>query len=358
MTETVSIIIPSYNYQGYIAAAVNSALAQTTPCEVIVVDDGSTDGSIDVLKLYGSRIKLILKDNAGETSAISMGFWASSGSVIVVLDSDDLLQPHCAETVLEHFAPGVSKVQYQLKTIDATGHSSGKLFPHYPVGLTPADVFEVNRTNGDYPSPPNTGNAFSREFLGQVLPIDDPRFQHFFDGYVNRLAPLYGTVVSLPQVLGSYRVHSQNYWARQDKFKMWRLYYQHDLDRQEIFERKARGLGIEVPADALRHNLRHIENRILAFRFDPTEAELTDPYYRVRLGCQALAAAAKAPNVSLIGRVVWGTYLPVLLVCPAELLRFVLVRTRASATKSNWVHNLVAVSKHGLFHASSRATKL
>src|SRR5262249_37236223 len=78
----VSIVVVSHNYAAYIAEAVESALAQTFPCtEVVVVDDGSTDASRDILKTFGQRIRLILKDRGGETSAVNAGFAASLGDI-------------------------------------------------------------------------------------------------------------------------------------------------------------------------------------------------------------------------------------------------------------------------------------
>src|SRR5437764_4532232 len=97
-TRQVSIIISSYNYARFLGAAIDSALAQTYPhCEVIVVDDGSTDESRDILASYGTRIVPVFKENGGQASSMNAGVRASKGDVLIFLDSDDLLFPAAAE---------------------------------------------------------------------------------------------------------------------------------------------------------------------------------------------------------------------------------------------------------------------
>ncbi len=97
MTDTplVSVIIDNYNYGRFLGAAIDSALNQTYPhIEVIVVDDGSTDDSRDVISLYGEQILPIFKDDGGQGSALNTGFKASGGEFIQFLDSDDYYWQH------------------------------------------------------------------------------------------------------------------------------------------------------------------------------------------------------------------------------------------------------------------------
>src|SRR4051812_16040279 len=90
-----SIIINNYNYGHFLRDAIDSALAQTYPCtEVIVVDDGSTDDSREVIAGYGQRVTAVFKENGGQASAFNAGFAASRGEVVVFLDADDTLLPN------------------------------------------------------------------------------------------------------------------------------------------------------------------------------------------------------------------------------------------------------------------------
>ncbi len=97
----ISAVIPTFNRAGTVARAVESALSQNfPPLEVIVIDDGSTDGTEAVLKVYGDKIRRIRQENAGVSSARNKGVGASSGEWIAFLDSDDYWEPgHLARLV-------------------------------------------------------------------------------------------------------------------------------------------------------------------------------------------------------------------------------------------------------------------
>ena len=74
MEPKVSIVIPVYNGEDYIREAINSALAQTYKnCEVIVVNDGSTDGTETIVKSYGDKVRYFSKENGGVSSALNLG---------------------------------------------------------------------------------------------------------------------------------------------------------------------------------------------------------------------------------------------------------------------------------------------
>lgn len=97
MTE-VSIIIPTYNGAEWLADAVESALAQTTKCEIIVIDDGSTDNTQNLLKDY--PVKVIHQINKGLPSARNTGIMNAAGEYILPLDADDMLNEDCVEKLL------------------------------------------------------------------------------------------------------------------------------------------------------------------------------------------------------------------------------------------------------------------
>lgn len=97
----VSVVIPTYNRARYVTEAIDSVLAQTVPPdEIIVVDDGSTDNTQDVLKRFGDRIKYIRQDNAGPGIARNTGIKSSKNEYIAFLDSDDLWEPNRLERQL------------------------------------------------------------------------------------------------------------------------------------------------------------------------------------------------------------------------------------------------------------------
>ena len=94
MTPRVTIAIPCYNAARWIAAAVQSTLEQTwTDTETIVVDDGSTDGSLEVLASFGEKIRVIRAEHRGGNHARNAALAASTGEWIQFLDADDFLLP-------------------------------------------------------------------------------------------------------------------------------------------------------------------------------------------------------------------------------------------------------------------------
>lgn len=99
----ISIIIPVYNAEKYIEQCVRSALSQTITCEVIVVDDGSTDGTLDVLKQINS-ITVLVKSNGGTASALNTGIRNSKGDWIKWLSADDVLYPEYAKKLMDYIS--------------------------------------------------------------------------------------------------------------------------------------------------------------------------------------------------------------------------------------------------------------
>ena len=97
-TPLVSVIIPTYNRMDTIGRAVISVLSQTwNPIELIVVDDGSTDNTLDALREHRHRIKLICQENRGSGAARNTGIRAATGDIISFLDSDDTWLPEKTE---------------------------------------------------------------------------------------------------------------------------------------------------------------------------------------------------------------------------------------------------------------------
>lgn len=97
----VTVIIPSYNQQEFLADAIDSALTQTYECEIIVIDDGSTDNSLAMAKSYEPRVKVISQLNKGLSAARNTGIMNATGEYIMPLDADDILEDTCVEKLLE-----------------------------------------------------------------------------------------------------------------------------------------------------------------------------------------------------------------------------------------------------------------
>lgn len=206
----LSIVIPNYNYGDFVGEAVASALAVDWPdVEVIVVDDGSTDDSLDVLADLREQITLLTQENSGPRVACNRGFAASTGDAVIFLDSDDVLEPSIARRVSEVWRPGVSKVQVQMQRVDRDGRRHGRPFPGYPRTPTPEQIRYWMAATSAYPTPPGSGNVYARPFLERIFPIDD-RCGDAADSACLAAAPYLGDVVTVPAPLVRYRVHGRN----------------------------------------------------------------------------------------------------------------------------------------------------
>lgn len=101
----LSVIIPSFNQSEYLSEAIESALNQTVgetnSCEIIVIDDGSTDKSLEIARKYEPRIKVISQVNKGLASARNTGIMNATGDYVFPLDSDDILLDTCIEEILQ-----------------------------------------------------------------------------------------------------------------------------------------------------------------------------------------------------------------------------------------------------------------
>ena len=209
--HTASILINNYNYGRFLAEAIESALAQTcNETEVIVVDDGSTDDSREVMSRYAGRIVPVFKGNAGQASAYNAGFAASRGEVVVLLDADDILYPTAVERAVAAFdEPGLVKAQWPLAVTRGDGRPTGKLST---VRTPPEGDLRpmVLRDGPFYDFDLTTGCGYARSFLSKVLPAPEPPYRNGADVYLITLAPVYGLIRNISEPQGTYRSHGQN----------------------------------------------------------------------------------------------------------------------------------------------------
>ena len=213
---SATVVITNYNYRTYVLDAVRSAQDQTMPCQIIVVDDGSTDGSVRVLENYVAEhpdVQLIAKENGGQASAMNAGWTSATGAVVFFLDGDDRLEPEAAERVTARLAedPDAVRCQFRLAWIDGDGTPIDGEFPE-PERRLPAGDLRSAMTNNpdDIAWQPTSGNAFTAAGLKRFMPIPETGYRISADHYLSNISPLYGPVLAIEEPLGAYRVHGAN----------------------------------------------------------------------------------------------------------------------------------------------------
>ena len=210
----VDIVIDNYNYAQFLGEAIDSALAQThKKVRVIVVDDGSTDDSKDVLRGYEGKIEAVLKENGGHASAFNAGTARCRGDVVIFLDADDLLAPEAAARAARAFAADASvvKVQSRMEVVDAEGRSTGLVKPPPHIPMPNGDVRREELSQPfDLPWVPTSANSFRLEAMQRVMPIPEQEYRMCAERYLVHVITLLGPVVSLDEVGAYYRVHGDN----------------------------------------------------------------------------------------------------------------------------------------------------
>lgn len=272
----LAVVICNYNYAEYISEAIDSALAIDWPCvQVVVVDDGSTDASPTVIAQYEGRISSFFQSNGGQYTAYNKGFTlAKEADVIIFLDSDDLLDRNVMREVSAVWRPGLSKVQFRLRGINAGGAPLGNEIPQFHLTPTPEEIRQWCATTTAHPTPPGSGNAYSRTFLEQILPLDDSCGKPG-DASCVAAAPYLGDVLTLPFSLGSYRIHGRNDGAasRLD-IRQFQLHVVRAHQRHVYAQGIARRVGIEVPDNAINRSLSYLPYRLASLRLSPVDHPL------------------------------------------------------------------------------------
>ena len=152
---------------------------------------------------------MITQENSGPRVACNRGYAKSSGDVVIFLDSDDVLEPSIARRAAQVWRPDISKVQVQMRRIDCAGVLTGRPFPDYGFTPTPEHIRHWMTATSAYPTPPGSGNLYSRDFLDRLFPLDG-RCGDATDSACLAAAPYFGDVVTVPEPLVRYRVHGNN----------------------------------------------------------------------------------------------------------------------------------------------------
>jgi glycosyltransferase involved in cell wall biosynthesis len=219
MSERVSVLICTYNYARYLPQCLTSVLNQTrSPDEIIVLDDGSTDGTPEAMKNF-PEIRYVYQENTGKAVAFGRAFSLSTGDIICHLDADDYWELSKLERVLRCFAenPNLGGVVHEVSYVDAWGRalqfSWASLHSTEPIALTLDECDDVGflyplpKPRGRFLGVPNT-SSIRRSLLQDLMPLP-PEVGGSVDGILIAAGLRYG-MAYLPDALAAYRIHGNN----------------------------------------------------------------------------------------------------------------------------------------------------
>jgi len=209
-TPSLSVVIASYNYAQFLPAALDSVLALQPAVEkIIVVNDGSTDDSLEVLEDYCDRITLLNLENQGQLGACLSGLAEVETDYVYFLDADDFVSDDFTRVICRELESAPVKIQFQLNGVDEVGQPTGSVFPMFPADYTSEQMQADNRTMGFYQCPPTSGNIFHCKTL-RSLNLDSSCKPAHLDATAPLVMPYFGSITTIQQPLAYYRVHGSN----------------------------------------------------------------------------------------------------------------------------------------------------
>jgi glycosyltransferase involved in cell wall biosynthesis len=199
----VSIVTPSYNQAAFLEETIRSVLEQDyEPIEYVVVDDGSTDASPEIIRRYEDRLAWWTRqENAGQVAALNRGFAQTSGAFMGYLNSDDTLLPGAVSRMVEELErdPGLWLVYGDALYTDEASRQTGYL------PSREFDVVEMVRRADNHVVQPST--LWHREAWDRFGPLNEDGWYFFDFEFFLRFPP--ERVHRIPEPLSTYRIHSE-----------------------------------------------------------------------------------------------------------------------------------------------------
>jgi glycosyltransferase involved in cell wall biosynthesis len=210
----VSVLIDTYNHERFIERAITSVLEQDMrmdDVEILVVDDGSTDSTPDIVRRFEPRVRLIRKPNGGQASAFNFGFAQLHGEILVTLDGDDWWDKEKLRRVLETLEanPAVGMIGHGLYEQYSDGRPNGLILPGRPycLDLTSLQNAELFRHLAAFFG--TSRLTIRKSVLDRILPIPE-ELTIEADEYIFTLASAIGPAMILNEPLCYYGIHSAN----------------------------------------------------------------------------------------------------------------------------------------------------
>jgi glycosyltransferase involved in cell wall biosynthesis len=346
----ISIIVLNYNYGRFLAEAIDSALNQDHPvCEVIVVDDGSTDNSRTVIARYGDRIRSVLREtNDGQIPALKDAWPLARYPIVIFLDADDVLFPHAAATVASRWTTRTVKTQSPVLRIDEAGRQIGTITPKFPPNLDTDTLRRSLLRTGCCFLSPSSGNAYSRDLLEAVardggFELESPR-EFCMDVIMEGNAPFYGEVVTICEPLAYYRVHDRNdnmyhviNKARFDKM------YRYLTLKLDYFAGRCRNWDLAFDANAARNrSIWALECRLVRRKLAASRCPLEDSVWPLLI--LAARAYIDSPELPLLSRIIGAVWFFSVAVSPRAFARWLISLRFVIAARPAWLTRFLTIA--------------
>ena len=214
-TPFVTVLIDTYNHQFFIKEAIKSVLSQDFPAseiEILVVDDGSTDDTPNLVREFEPHVRLLRKANGGQASAFNTGIPEARGRIIAFLDGDDWWTPGKLTAVTEVFAaqPDVGLVGHGVTEVYLDGRQRTEVPREVTrFRITSAEDAKAFRMRRGFLG--TSRMAYRRDLLHRIGPVPEAlKFEA--DEYLFTLAGLFADVVILRDAFTFYRLHDKNFF--------------------------------------------------------------------------------------------------------------------------------------------------
>lgn len=213
-TPLVTIITPAFNRADLVAETIESVLGQEYPrLDYLVLDDGSMDGTLDVIKRYGDRLRWESHTNVGEARTVNRGFALARGEIVGVVNSDDPLRPGAVRRLVEalHQRPDAVVAYPDWEMIDGRGQRVRTVRTYDFTGYA-----DMVRRHYCLPGPA----AFFRRSLVERIGGRDPDLRYTGDLDFWFRAGRHGAFVRVAEVLATFRTHSGSATVAQQGTRM------------------------------------------------------------------------------------------------------------------------------------------
>jgi glycosyltransferase involved in cell wall biosynthesis len=212
----VSVLIDTYNHERFIEKAIVSVLEQDFPAaerEIIVVDDGSSDGTPEIVRKFEPRVRLLRKENGGQASAFNAGIPECRGEVVAFLDGDDWWARKKLSRVIPVFAedPKIGVVGHGTITVLPDGKEFTEVLREgHRFSLRSAEEARMFRRRKNFLG---TRSTIRSSILRKLLPVPET-IRIEADEFVFTMAAALGEVQILDEALFFYRLHVDNFYSQ------------------------------------------------------------------------------------------------------------------------------------------------